>query len=105
MKCPTQLPEVTDHYAYLMQFADGNRIDLILLPGEQARSARDDSLTLTLLDKDGILPEISPQRFQLSPKAAHSQGIFRLHQRVLVGMLPMLPRAYGGGDRLCQAHA
>ena len=47
-------------YAYLMQFADGNRIDLSLFPASKVRELREDSLTLTLLDKDGILPEFDP---------------------------------------------
>ncbi|MCE5235595.1 MAG: aminoglycoside 6-adenylyltransferase [Clostridiaceae bacterium] len=44
------------HYAYLMQFADGNRIDLTLQSIEQMqREYGSDGLTVELLDKDGIL--------------------------------------------------
>lgn len=62
-----QQPELMDHtlgkktdfdarYAYLMQFADGNRIDLTLLSLEQLeREYGEDGLTAPLLDKDGIL--------------------------------------------------
>jgi aminoglycoside 6-adenylyltransferase len=50
-----------ERYAYLMQFEDGNRIDLSILA---IRAAKDnfisDSQTLPLLDKDGLLPEIPP---------------------------------------------
>ncbi len=53
-------PEGKDYYAYLMQFADGNRIDLTLYPVEKLGLLGDDSLTLTLLDKDGILPKFDP---------------------------------------------
>jgi aminoglycoside 6-adenylyltransferase len=53
-------PEGTDHYAYLMQFTDGNRIDLSLFPVSKLDQLEDDSLTLTLLDKDGILPKFPP---------------------------------------------
>lgn len=46
-------------YGYLMQFADGNRIDLHIqtldLVLEEFKS---DKLTITLLDKDGVLPII-----------------------------------------------
>ncbi len=49
-----------DHYAYLMQFADGNRIDLTLFPLSKLDMLERDSLTLTLLDKDGILPQFPP---------------------------------------------
>lgn len=48
-------------YAYLMQFADGNRIDLTLLTRKAAlEQYGDDSLTIPLLDKDGVLPQIPP---------------------------------------------
>ena len=53
-------PEGKDHYSYLMQFSDGNRIDLSLYPVNKLYLLEDDSLTLTLLDKDGILPEFDP---------------------------------------------
>jgi aminoglycoside 6-adenylyltransferase len=49
-----------DHYGYLMQFADGNRIDLSLYPLSKLDQLEDDSLTLVLLDKDGILPHFDP---------------------------------------------
>ena len=54
--------DVSDHdirYAFLMQFEDGNRIDLTLqVTDETARTYQTDSLTVPLLDKDGLLPEI-----------------------------------------------
>ncbi len=53
-------PEDRDYYAYLMQFADGNRIDLTLLPLGKLERLEQDSLTLVLLDKDGILPAFPP---------------------------------------------
>ena len=52
--------EGMDHYAYLMQFVDGNRIDLSLYPVDKLDQLEDDSLTLVLLDKDGILPAYAP---------------------------------------------
>ena len=52
--------EIGDHYAYLMQFADGNRVDLSLYPLDKLDQLEEDSLTLTLLDKDGILPRFYP---------------------------------------------
>jgi len=54
------LPEGKDSYGYLMQFTDGNRIDLSLFPVNQLDHLEQDSLTLTLLDKDGILPLFEP---------------------------------------------
>jgi aminoglycoside 6-adenylyltransferase len=53
-------PEGKDSYCYLMQFADGNRIDLTLIPVDKLDKLEPDSLTLTLLDKDGILPPYDP---------------------------------------------
>jgi aminoglycoside 6-adenylyltransferase len=53
-------PEGKDHYAYLMQFTDGNRIDLSLFPVNKLDKLEDDSLTLALLDKDGILLKFPP---------------------------------------------
>jgi aminoglycoside 6-adenylyltransferase len=45
---------VGDRYAYLMQFNDGNRIDLSISPLDQLeRSISEDSMTVVLLDKDG----------------------------------------------------
>ncbi len=53
-------PEGLLSYAYLMQFADGNRIDLTLLPLGQFDQLAEDSLTVALLDKDGRLPQYPP---------------------------------------------
>lgn len=52
--------ENSGRYAYLMQFKDGNRIDLSFYPVEQLKSVLNDSLTIVLLDKDGIVGEIPP---------------------------------------------
>ncbi|HBM81397.1 MAG TPA: aminoglycoside adenylyltransferase [Clostridiaceae bacterium] len=46
-------------YVYLMQFADGNRIDLSIRTLDSAmKDIKSDKLTVILLDKDGVLPEI-----------------------------------------------
>lgn len=46
-------------YGYLMQFTDGNRIDLHVVTLEYGiRDIRHDRLCVILLDKDGALPEI-----------------------------------------------
>src|SRR5512136_1599508 len=60
MSDPPPNPEDKDSYGYLMQFADGNRIDLGLVPVGKLDKLEPDSLTLTLLDKDGILPHYPP---------------------------------------------
>ena len=62
-----QLPDAMDDppprtggpFAYLMQFADGNRIDLTLYPLAMRAELGQDSLSLVLLDKDGNLPPLA----------------------------------------------
>ena len=45
-------------YAYLMQFLDGNRIDLTIITKEaMLKSYIEDRLTIPLLDKDDFLPK------------------------------------------------
>jgi len=54
-------PEGGRRFAYLMLFADGNRIDLTLVPMEEKELyLREDKLTRVLLDKEGVLPELPP---------------------------------------------
>ena len=53
-------PENNGHYAYLMQFMDGNRIDLSFYSIDQLENVLDDSLTVVLLDKDNIVKELPP---------------------------------------------
>lgn len=48
-------------YGFLMQFADGTRIDLsIEISKVTAEGYQSDPLTLSLLDKDGLLPPLPP---------------------------------------------
>jgi len=57
-----QMPEEMDtphlkdrtYFAYLIQFIDGNRIDLTLFSIDKLDKYEDDSLTVLLLDKDGL---------------------------------------------------
>lgn len=49
-----------ESFAYLMQFADGNRIDLTLSPVERLADLEHDSLRVLLLDKDGIIGRLPP---------------------------------------------
>jgi aminoglycoside 6-adenylyltransferase len=48
------------HYTYLMQFMDGNRIDLSFYALNQTDVTLKDSLSLVLLDKDNLLGELPP---------------------------------------------
>lgn len=53
-------PEPDGHYAYLMQYMDGNRIDLSFHLLSRMEEALRDSLTVVLQDKDGLLKNIPP---------------------------------------------
>jgi len=53
-------PMAGDHYAYLMQFCDGNRIDLGIFPSAELNDLPKDSQTVLLLDKDGIIGAVPP---------------------------------------------
>ena len=48
-------PSGDDSYAYLIQFADGNRIDLSLFPVDRIAEMERDSQSILLLDKDGAI--------------------------------------------------
>lgn len=50
-------PEGREGYGYLMQFTDGNRIDLTLYPVASVQKISKDSIRRVLLDKDGIVDE------------------------------------------------
>ncbi len=53
-------PDDTISYGYLIQLADGNRIDLTFYPIDKLDVREEDSQTVVLLDKDGILPPYPP---------------------------------------------
>jgi aminoglycoside 6-adenylyltransferase len=54
------LAEGDGHYTYLMQFMDGNRIDLSFYALNQTDVTLKDSLSLVLLDKDNLIGELPP---------------------------------------------
>ena len=47
-------------YAYLMQFMDGNRIDLSFTPMQRLQQFKADTLTIVLLDKDNLMAGFPP---------------------------------------------
>jgi aminoglycoside 6-adenylyltransferase len=53
-------PQGDGHFVYLMQFADGNRIDLGIYPLDKLDELTQDSLGLLLLDKDGTIEPFPP---------------------------------------------
>ena len=60
MHDPAPDPANQDFFGYLMQFTDGNRIDLQLFPLHKLDKFEFDSLSQAILDKDGILPQLPP---------------------------------------------
>lgn len=64
MQMPDEMtdPPPVDYsrFAYLMQFADGNRIDLTIVPAARLDELEDDSLSVLLLDKDGLIGSLEP---------------------------------------------
>lgn len=57
-----QEPPIQDFsfFGYLMQFLDGNRIDLTIYPISKLQDRQRDSLSILLLDKDGIVEPFPP---------------------------------------------
>jgi aminoglycoside 6-adenylyltransferase len=53
-------PDNDGSFTYLMQFSDGNRIDLGLVPIAKRDQLGNDSLSLLLLDKDGLFQPFAP---------------------------------------------
>lgn len=52
-------PTLGGWFTFLMQFTDGNRIDLMLVPREDLpRYLENDTLAVALLDKDGLFPPL-----------------------------------------------
>jgi aminoglycoside 6-adenylyltransferase len=49
-------PSCNGHFNWMMLFTDGNRLDLTLIPIQKLELIGNDSLNITLLDKDDILP-------------------------------------------------
>ena len=66
-------PSGDDGYAYLIQFADGNRIDLSLYPFARIGEMDRDSQSILLLDKDGVIepfPPASDRDYLVQPPTA-----------------------------------
>jgi aminoglycoside 6-adenylyltransferase len=80
-----QMPEAMDdppptndgHFAYLMQFTDGNRIDLTLFSLTQLPEFQKESLSAILLDKDDIFePFPPPSDSDYLPKPPTAKAFF-----------------------------
>ncbi|MFQ9984503.1 MAG: aminoglycoside 6-adenylyltransferase [Lachnospiraceae bacterium] len=65
MQCPEEVDrcngldvDFDQSYGWLIQFKDGNRLDLHVVPVDAASHILEDKLCVVLLDKDGILPAV-----------------------------------------------
>jgi aminoglycoside 6-adenylyltransferase len=68
-------PGDDESYAYLMQFADGQRIDLTLYPLAGLNEMEMDSMSVLLLDKDGtIAPFPAPDESDYLPQPPTAKG-------------------------------
>lgn len=62
-------PDPGDGFAYLMQFTDGNRLDLTLFPLDKLDTLEEDSLSILLLNKNEIFTHLPrPNESQYLPK-------------------------------------
>ncbi|OXM13874.1 aminoglycoside 6-adenylyltransferase [Paenibacillus herberti] len=53
--------ELGRRFSYLILFEDGNKLDLTLIPADEAEVyVTEDKLMQVLLDKDGLFPSVSP---------------------------------------------
>jgi hypothetical protein len=90
-------PGADDSYAYLMQFVDGNRIDLTLYPLARLDELPRDSLSLLLLDKDGVIPPSPrPMRATICPSRPRRSSTL-IAVMSSGGSAPTSPRVFGGG--------
>jgi aminoglycoside 6-adenylyltransferase len=70
-------PGPDDGFAYLMQFMDGNRIDLTIFPIAKLNELGRDSQSILLLDKDGIIePFPPPNDSDYLPKPPTAKAFF-----------------------------
>ena len=84
---------------YLMQFADGNRIDLTIAPVEDYRPyCFDDKLSVVLLDKDGFLPHLPPPDESTHAWSAPAPRCSRSAATSSGGRRPICPRGCGGAS-------
>ena len=86
-------------YGWLIQLADGNRLDLHVQTADAA-DPQQDGLCLILLDKDSLFPSAPAP----TGKAAHPGTISRLLQRVLVVPQYYSQRPVAPGTALCPCH-
>jgi aminoglycoside 6-adenylyltransferase len=83
-------PSDDERFAYLMQFTDGNRIDLSIHPIAKLDDLGEDSLSLLLLDKDGIIEPFAPaseSNYLPKPPTAKASRIAATNSGGVVRML------------------
>ncbi len=92
-------------FAYLMQFLDGSRIDLTLFPEANLANLPPDSLSKTLLDKDGLLPPFpEPDESSYLPTPPTPRQFAECCNEFW-WVTPMLPKVFGAASRCMPQHA
>lgn len=81
----------------MMEFADKNKVDLILTTGGTGLSPRDNTpeATLDIIDKivPGIPEAIRSESYKITPKAMLSRGVAGIRKKTLIINLPGSPKA------------
>jgi aminoglycoside 6-adenylyltransferase len=84
-------------FAYLMQFEDGNRIDLTLFPVEELETyLESDRMCVLLLDKDGLVPNLPHSTDQHYWVRSHPTRPLMIAATNFGGSAPMLPKVWRG---------
>lgn len=80
LQCPADFGDAPaeNHYTYLMQFVDGNRLDLTLIKATALELIYPDSLSQVLLDKDGLLDLPPPSEASYFPKPPTAKRYFEV---------------------------
>ena len=91
-------------FVYLMQFTDGNRIDLTLLPVDHIDELQEDSLSILLLDKDNrFKPFPSPDESSYLP-APPTQKAYDDCCNEFLWVSPYVAKGLARGDILYAKH-
>ena len=91
-------------FTYLMQFVDGNRIDLTLIPFDHVADMTEDSLSVLLMDKDDFFdPFPPPNEASYLPKPPTRKD-FQDCCNEFWWLVPYVVKGLGRGDILYAKH-
>lgn len=89
------IPMPRDRFAFLMLFTDGNRIDLTLYPANNIANWTRDSLSVLLLDKDGLVEPFPPPVFKIIRRYLQLPKSMRIPATSFGGSVLMWLKGYG----------